>query len=156
VNPSALLGLSGTPVPSVTPSPGAAGANLGITSTALKLVNDFRQANGRGPLTANAAISAASTTYAETMARANTFSHTGPDGSTAERRLAAAGYRGRFRGEAIAAGQTSAEAVVTSWINSPSHRAILLDPTAVEVGIGYTPASGGSYGTYWVLNTGSP
>jgi uncharacterized protein YkwD len=90
------------------------------------------------------------------MGRSNSFGHTGPDGSSAESRLAAAGYRGRFKGEAIAAGQPSAEAVVTGWINSPGHRAILLEPTAVEIGIGYAFATGSSYGHYWVLNTGIP
>jgi uncharacterized protein YkwD len=125
-------------------------------ATALKLVNEFRQANGRSPLSANAALAGAAGAYAQFMGRTNTFGHTGSDGSTAESRIAAAGYRGRFKGEAIAAGQVSAENVVTGWINSPGHRAILLEATAVEVGIGYAIVPGSSYGHYWVLNTGIP
>ena len=51
-------------------------------------------------------------------------------------------------GENIAAGQKSAEAVMTDWLNSSGHRANILNKEYKELGVGYV--TGGSYGTYWV------
>ncbi|HLF76777.1 MAG TPA: CAP domain-containing protein [Dehalococcoidia bacterium] len=135
--------------PTATPSTNPAAA-------ALKLLNDYRASSGRGQLVVNPSLAASATAYAQLMARTNYFGHTGPDGSIAETRMAAAGYRGRFKGEALAAGQASADAAVRNWITSPSHASIILDPAAVEVGIGYAFGAGSSYGHYWVLVTGVP
>jgi uncharacterized protein YkwD len=66
------------------------------------------------------------------------------------------GYAGRFRGEALAAGQASADAALKTWINSPAHNAIISSADAVEVGIGYGYIPGSYYGHYWVLVTGVP
>jgi uncharacterized protein YkwD len=90
------------------------------------------------------------------MAERNFFAHDGLDGSTPASRLTASGYAGSFRGEALAAGQTSGQSTVLTWMNSPAHAAIVLDPTAVEVGIGYFYLPGSFYGHYWVLVVGTP
>ena len=50
-------------------------------------------------------------------------------------------------GENIAAGQPDPKSVVTSWMNSPGHRANILSKSYTEIGVGF--ASGGTYGTYW-------
>jgi uncharacterized protein YkwD len=165
---------SGTPV-TATPSPAATAAPPGVTtalvdlaagptaipstnpaSAAVKLLNDYRASSGRSQLVVNANLAASATSYAQLMARTNYFGHTGPDGSVAETRMAAAGYRGRFKGEALAAGQASADAAVRNWLTSAAHASIVLDPNAIEIGIGYAFGAGSSYGHYWVLVTGAP
>jgi uncharacterized protein YkwD len=82
--------------------------------------------------------------------------HTGPDGSQPDQRAYRAGYTGHWKGEAIAGGQSSGQAAVNTWLNSPPHAAIVLDPNSTDVGIGYYYKAGDLYGHYWVLMTGAP
>lgn len=176
--PSAT-GISGTPTPSPsaaaaaqasavvtpaaggTPDPAAAPVATSTPATDpsaafLSLLNAYRTAIGRQPLAVNITLSAAATAYAQYEGRTNSFGHTGIDGSVAETRIAKMGYAGRFRGEALAAGQASADAALKTWINSPAHNAIISSADAVEVGIGYGYIPGSYYGHYWVLVTGVP
>jgi uncharacterized protein YkwD len=161
--PTAAVTATAAPTAEATPAPiiaqvsaPAAGSNVELISDLLKAVNAYRAQNGRGPLVFNASLTLAATNYARLLGDRNYFSHDGIDGSTPEFRIRAAGYRGSFRGETLAAGQNSAQAVLIIWQNSPAHSRVLLDPTAIEVGIGYYYSAGGYYGTYWVLDSGSP
>ena len=54
----------------------------------------------------------------------------------------------RSAGENIAAGQTTAEAVMQDWMNSSGHRANILNSSYTEIGVGYF--AGGNYRTEWV------
>ena len=90
----------------------------------------------------------------ESMAARNFFDHDTPEGVGPGDRLTAAGYRWAFYGESLGAGFTSAQAAFESWINSPPHRAILLDPKYTEIGVGY--ASGGAWGHYWTATLTTP
>ena len=144
--------LLATPVP---PSSGDPAAD------ALKLLNDYRTGHGLSALAFNANLKTAANAYARLMADNSWFvysrdPHDGPDGSSPASRVAASGYSGRFRGEALAGGQTSAQSAITTWLTSPAHAAILLDPSAVDVAIGYYFKAGDTYGHYWVLETGIP
>ncbi len=152
VSPSA----SASAVPSATQPPAAAAPSGDSASAAIALINQYRAANGRPPLVANGALNAAATSYAQLMGSTNSFGHTGVDGSIAETRIAKAGYRGSFKGEALAAGQSNADAAAKTWIASPAHNSIISDASAVEVGVGYASAPGSSYVHYWVLITGVP
>jgi uncharacterized protein YkwD len=49
--------------------------------------------------------------------------------------------------ENVALGYPSAEAVVEGWMNSPGHRANILNPGVVETGIGIARSSAG--GVYY-------
>jgi uncharacterized protein YkwD len=104
----------------------------------------------------NSAIVSASTSYAAYMGSANFFGHIGPDGSAPRSRLTAAGYRGAYKGEALSAGQGTPQAALNALLASPPHAAILLEPTAIEVGVGYAYQAGSTYGHYWVVITGVP
>jgi uncharacterized protein YkwD len=103
----------------------------------------------------------AAVAYAQKMAAANWFTcgcdfHTGPDGSQPEQRIAAAGYGGRFKGEAIAGGQGDPQGALNGWLASPAHASIVLDSSAVDIGIGYYYSPTAAYGHFWVLITGAP
>ena len=136
-----------------------------LPAQALQILNAYRTSNDRAALTPNANLTAAASSYARLMADNSWFvytrdhgldPHDGPDGSSPQSRIAAAGYTGRFRGEALAGGQASARDAINVWLSSPAHLAILLDAAAVEVGIGYYYRAGDLYGHYWVLVTGIP
>ncbi len=78
------------------------------------------------------------------------FAHDNPDGQTPFDRMEAAGFRYSYAAENIAWNQRSPEAVMTAWMNSPGHRANILNPNVTYVGIGLHIAADGSY--YWTQN----
>jgi uncharacterized protein YkwD len=122
---------------------------------ALAQLNGVRASSGLQPLTFDAALTAAAAAYARNMATRGFFSHTGLDGATPFGRIVAAGYAGGFKGEAISAGQPTAQQAINGLLGSPPHAAILLDGSAFEVGIGYYYQPGSPYTHYWVVVTGA-
>lgn len=89
------------------------------------------------PLAWNGTLAAAAQAHSRDMASHRRFAHQGSDGSEVGARAARAGYQWRMIGENIAAGQTSAEEAVASWIDSPGHCANLMNPRFTEMGAGY-------------------
>lgn len=67
------------------------------------------------------------------------FEHTRPDGSSCFTALDQAGINYRAAGENIAMGYRSPEAVVEGWMNSPGHRANILNGDFTHIGVGYAP-----------------
>jgi uncharacterized protein YkwD len=88
------------------------------------------------------------------MAARNFFDHNNPDGKSPFDRMTAAGYRYRMAAENIAAGYATPQAVVDGWMNSPGHRANILNCGLTQIGVGY--ATGGSYRTYWTEDFATP
>jgi hypothetical protein len=120
------------------------------------LINRARGERSLVAVTGNPQLTTAAQRYANYLATARFFSHTGLDGSTMETRLAAAGYTGwTFAAENLAAGQSSADDVMNAWLNSAGHRDNVLSPHVREIGIGYVYQSGSPYGHYWVLLLGA-
>jgi uncharacterized protein YkwD len=59
-------------------------------------------------------------------------------------------------GENIAAGRPTAAATFQGWMNSPGHRANILNPHFTEVGFGYASSAKSEYRHYWVQVFGRP
>ncbi|OWQ90534.1 hypothetical protein CDN99_13415 [Roseateles aquatilis] len=110
------------------------------------------------PLAWNASLALAADGHAQDMAAKNYFSHDSLDGRTFTDRINATNYQWSAIGENIAAGQTSVEAVVTSWRNSPGHCANLMSAGFADIGVACRPAasSANTYRTYWVMDIGRP
>lgn len=117
----------------------------------LRLVNNIRSANGLGPLTADSALANAAQDQADYMG-ANQVGHDGPGGNKPADRINAAGFAGSPVGENVAAGQSTPEQVVASWMNSPGHRANILNPDYTRLGVG--GGTGDDYGRTWAQNFG--
>lgn len=109
--------------------------------------NVARAAHGLGPLTADRRLAAAAQAHNDDMVRRGFFAHESPDGATVADRVRAAGYAYGVVAENIAAGQRTADEVVQGWMDSPGHRANILNRDVREIGVGYT--EGGGYGTSW-------
>jgi uncharacterized protein YkwD len=124
----------------------------GVAAQVLTLVNAERAKAGCGSLVTSAALQQAAQGHSADMAANDYFSHTSQDGRTFADRIRAAGYTGGAIAENIAAGQATAGAVMTSWMNSPGHRANILNCAYRYLGVGY--AKGGTYGTYWTQDFG--
>ncbi len=96
----------------------------------------------------------AATGHSADMAKNNYFSHTSLDGRTFDQRITAAGYRWSAVGENIAAGQTSVQSVMTSWINSPGHCQNLMNPTFRDIGVACVRNDAAKYRLYWTMDLG--
>ncbi|PZT73710.1 MULTISPECIES: sigma-70 family RNA polymerase sigma factor [unclassified Streptomyces] len=109
----------------------------------LALVNTERAREGCGPVTGNAQLTTAAQRHSEDMAARDYFSHTSQDGSGPGDRITATGYRWSTYGENIAKGQRTPAAVMDSWMNSPGHRANILNCSFKELGVGVEDSPGG-------------
>ncbi|MEG4007177.1 CAP domain-containing protein [Microcoleus sp. Pol11C1] len=103
----------------------------------LELTNLERSKLGLSPLTLNTQLLNAAENHSQNMALQDFFSHTGKDGSSLGSRISATGYQFSAAAENIAAGYSTPEQVVSSWMNSSGHRANILNPNLKEIGIGY-------------------
>lgn len=103
---------------------------------ALDLVNAQRKQAGVAPLTLNPLLTKAAQSFADDMAAYNYFSHYGRDGSTPGSRITAAGYKWSSYGENIAKGYASWQDAIRGWMNSPGHRANMLNARFKEIGLG--------------------
>lgn len=117
----------------------------------VELTNGERAAHGCPALAADDRLGAAARAHSADMAARNYFDHVSQDGRSFVDRVKAAGYPSPGA-ENIAAGQRTAEAVVKGWMDSPGHRANILNCKLRALGVGM--ARGGSYGIYWTQNFG--
>ncbi|MEG4247252.1 CAP domain-containing protein [Microcoleus sp. Pol10D4] len=117
----------------VAPSP----TNQNFINRVLELTNIERSKLGLSPLTLNTQLLNAAANHSQNMALQDFFSHTGKDGSSLGSRISATGYQFSAAAENIAAGSSTPEQVVSSWMNSSGHRTNILNPNLKEIGIGY-------------------
>jgi uncharacterized protein YkwD len=107
------------------------------------------------PLAWNTQLATAAQGHSDDMASHNYFSHTSLDGRQFDRRAADAGYPGGFLAENIAAGQTTLQSTLNTWIGSPGHCANLMSPDYKDVALACASKSGTTYGMYWTLMAGA-
>lgn len=106
---------------------------LGIVSA----TNKERKANGKKELTVNTKLTKSAQYKAEDMLTRQYFDHVGPNNETISVIISKEGYEYIIIGENLAMGGfTSAEEIVTAWMNSPGHRANILNERYTEIGIG--------------------
>lgn len=131
----------------------------------LKLVNEVRAkgavcgsrgAFGPAPaLKADARLRCAARLHSQDMVDRKYFEHDNPDGEGPLDRIKKTGYSGRLVGENIAAGQSSASAVMAGWMKSPGHCANIMKAEYTELGVGYVHGSDTKYKHYWTQNFGA-
>ena len=132
------------------------GSNSSYEIEVISLLNQERINNGVPALATSTSLSVAAQGHSRDMACNNFMSHTGSNGSSFTNRLSAAGYSFSDAAENVAAGYGSPAEVVAGWMNSPGHRANILDPNLTQVGIGYAYSDGSTFGDYWTADFGSP
>lgn len=112
------------------------------------LTNQERTKAGLKPLKSdNAALSKMARDKSTDMRDKNYFDHQSPTYGSPFDMMKKYGISYSSAGENIAAGQKTPEEVVQGWMNSPGHRANILNANFTTIGVGYV--SGGSYGSYW-------
>lgn len=107
-------------------------------SSMLTEVNRQREAAGVQALALDSRLNEVAQNFAADMSKNGYFSHTSPSGQTFDDRLAAAGIEFAAAAENIAKGEMDVAGVVGLWMNSPGHRANLLDPRMKRLGVGHS------------------
>jgi uncharacterized protein YkwD len=107
------------------------------------LINEQRNAAGRGSVAPNRRLTSAASRHATDMVSRHYFGHTSLGGTTLIDRIRRTGYlsrAGQWRaGEILAwasGTQGTPRGIVNAWMGSPEHRQILLDPGLTDVGVG--------------------
>lgn len=119
-----------------------------VTAATLCLVNQERERNGEVPLATNARLAAAAMHHTQDMVAGGYFAHNTPAGETSLQRVLDTGYvlsdlLGYVIGENLAWGTSQLAApgqIVIAWMNSPEHRANILNGSYRETGLGIIPA----------------
>ncbi|MCZ4611269.1 CAP domain-containing protein, partial [Streptomyces sp. Lzd4kr] len=149
-----------TPTPRPTPKPTRTASSTPQPQSAptdtvgqvVALVNKERANAGCGPLEEDSLLNKSAQGHSDDMAARDFFDHTNPDGADPGQRITAAGYRWSTYGENIAMGQQTPAAVMESWMNSPGHRANILNCSFKDIGVGIHNGPGGPW---WTQNFGA-
>lgn len=98
----------------------------------LRLINEERAKVGVPPLKWSNELMQAGAIRAKEVSQ--NFSHTRPDGTSFK---TVTGNTNQYITENIARGQSKVIEVLPAWLNSPEHRANILNPEFKEFGLGY-------------------
>jgi len=118
--------------------------NLSFEEQVVALVNEQRAANGLQPVTLSTALSNAARVKSQDMHDNHYFAHESPTYGSPFEMLTSFGISYRAAGENIAMGYATPEAVMNAWMNSPGHRANILNASYTQIGVGYV-----ADGNYW-------
>src|SRR3954464_11491378 len=140
----------GPPTASCAPSPPCAAGTVAagqapaatVESAVRCLVNGQRAAHGLRPLRPSRQLRTAAEAHGADMVAHRFFAHVSPFSGAITDRARRAGYLAHTRdwslGEDIAWGEGSLstpQSIVTAWMNSPGHRAVILDRSFRDIGI---------------------
>ncbi len=118
----------------------------------IRLANAERAKAGCAALSVDDKLMTAAQRHSQDQADSRKMSHTGSNGSSPGDRLGDVGYQWRTYGENVAWNQQSPEAVMTAWMNSPGHRANILNCSFTEIGVGVASSNG----PYWTQVFAAP
>jgi uncharacterized YkwD family protein len=130
------------PKPEPKPDPEPAGLTADEAQM-LKLINQERVQRGLKPLSVDLAVTAEARKKSQDMITNNYFGHTSPTYGSPFTQLSRAGISYRAAGENLA-GAPTVDRAHTALMNSPGHRANILNASYTHVGIGII--DGGPYG----------
>jgi uncharacterized protein YkwD len=162
------VGIQVSPTETPTTMPASSGCtysrNPDFENQILQQINVIRTSNGLNTLTLNPQLSAAALTYSLDMAcnnRVDFVRHTDSNGGRWYDRIAAQGYSYAAAFENVYVGNPtysggSPESAMNWWMQSPIHRANILNPDITEIGIAYVYNSSSDYGGYYTTDFATP
>lgn len=122
-----------------------------LPAVIVDLTNDERSEYTEGILRRNSVLDEAARLKAEDMAAGEYFAHWSPDGLSPWHWFDEAGYTFVHAGENLAVHFTDSEDVVAAWMDSPSHRANILNNNYTEIGVGTAKGIYQGYATVFVV-----
>jgi len=146
----------------------AENALAALKQEVIDLTNAERQKAGLSALKHNSYLESSAQAHSDDMQQRDYFQHDTPEGKTPTERIKGSGYLHEFDqcncnksyavGENLGKGQTTAKQAIENWMNSPEHKANILNEKFSEIGIGITEITeqnnGNFQGYFWVQNFG--
>lgn len=105
------------------------------SQTVISMVNTERTKAGLAPMAASAELQKSSRSKAADMFARGYWAHNAPDGSEPWHFFKESGYKFTQAGENLAKSFQTPDGVVKGWMNSPTHRANILNPAYRDIGI---------------------
>jgi hypothetical protein len=115
------------------------------------LTNTERSDVKLNELTINPLLEQAASLKANDMATNGYFAHYGPDGTTPWNWIDKTGYKYDLAGENLAIDFTDSDDVSKAWMNSPAHRANILNSRFTEIGIATAKGNYNGHPTTFVV-----
>jgi uncharacterized protein YkwD len=146
-----LFGMSGL-VRACKPAPAPAPVVTAVVvmDECVGMVNLQRATAGLAPVAIDARIQTSAQAHSNYQAKVATMRHQSANGANAGARLTASGFPWHAWGENVAAGQTDCTSVMDAWMNSPGHRANILNPVFTYIGVAGAVNSAGTI--YWTMD----
>jgi uncharacterized protein YkwD len=142
------------PAPTRTTKAPTSGGDSSTVSEVIRLVNVERKAAGCGSLTGETRLHRAAQKHTDRQAAQDTMSHQLDGEAPMGDRVTAEGYRWGGVAENVAAGYRTAADVMDGWMNSPGHKANILNCGYKNIGVGVAKSAKGTL--YWTQNFASP
>lgn len=126
-----------TPTKPTTPTTPTDTTASSYASQVVTLVNQERAKAGLKPLTTRADLANMAMAKAKDMKNNNYFDHNSPTYGSPFDMMKSWGISYRTAGENIAMGQRTPQEVMTAWMNSPGHKANILNASFTTIGVAY-------------------
>lgn len=137
--------------------PQTSAASALSVANVLALTNSSRKGYNLVSLKENAFLDAAAQAKANDMVASGYFAHLSPAGKTPWDFIKAQGYNYSVAGENLAINFYSAEGVENAWMNSPGHKANILNKDFKDIGVGIVQGTyKGNPAVFVVQMFGSP
>jgi uncharacterized YkwD family protein len=124
-----------TPTTKATAAQSTSTAQSPAEQTLLTLLNKERTQRGLAPLQLDSTLASLARLKSQDMIAKQYFNHTSPTYGTPAQMLARFNVHYNQFGENIAQGSSAAQ-IHVMWMNSPGHRANILNPKFTHIGIG--------------------
>ncbi|MDX2560836.1 CAP domain-containing protein [Streptomyces sp. TX20-6-3] len=129
-----------------------AGKAARFVQDVIALANAERERAGCGPLHSESHLRTAAQGHADDMSARDYYEHDNPEGRDAGDRMTGAGYTWSTWGENIHRGPKTPVRAMEDWMDSPGHRANILNCAFKDIGVGVTLTANGPW---WVQNFGA-
>jgi Cysteine-rich secretory protein family len=122
-----------------------------LPAVVVDLTNTERKEIQAAPLRRNTLLDEAARMKAEDMAKNSYFAHYSPDGVSPWHWFDEVSYTYAHAGENLAIHFKDSGAVVEAWMNSPAHRANIVNTNYTEIGVGTAKGKYDGYDTVFVV-----
>ncbi len=119
-----------------------------------RLVNAERASHGLAPVVHSKLLGQTARLWAHYTAETGVVAHL-INGRKWSESIRASTYPNTWLGQVLAGGQPTPAEVVAAWMESETHRTVLLDPRWAALGVALVEAPAALYVRYWAANFGA-
>ena len=125
-------------------------------TTAAQMISQYRVNNGFGPLTVDPALGAIAKGHAQAMAQAGSVRASLARSQQLDARMLAIGEPNTHAVENVSGGYRTLAEAFSGWRESPRHNKVMLDETAVRMGLATAYSAGAKHRVFWSLVLAGP